>query len=426
MTQNVQPGHTGETIIVGIEEAKEELRRGNMLIMVDDENRENEGDFVIAGEFATPEAINFMIKKGGGLVCVATLEERIRHLGVEPMTRDNTSREGTNFAVAVDARNGTTTGISAHDRARTVEVFTEPDAVPGDFIKPGHVFPLGARPAGVLQRAGHTEGAVDLAKLAGLKPVAVICEVLKDDGTMARLPDLKKVAREHGLKIITIRDIISHRLATEHTIKKMLKASLPNQYGTWDLYLFENLVNGELHVALTMGEVEHFKDSEKGILVRVHSQCFTGDTLGSLRCDCGAQLHKAMKMVAEEGEGVILYLGQEGRGIGLKHKLMAYNLQENGKDTVEANEELGFRADLREYGTGAQMLVELGLHKIRLMTNNPRKIVGLEGYGLQVLERVPIIVGANKCNVDYISTKIRKMGHLIDESLLSKIQKEEE
>lgn len=414
-----------DDVIISVEEAIEEFRRGKMLIMIDDEDRENEGDFVIPAEFATPEIINFMIKKGGGLVCVATTQERLHQLGLEPMVRENTSREGTNFAVAVDAREGTTTGISAYDRARTIKVFVDPNAKPSDLIKPGHVFPLGARPGGVLQRAGHTEGAVDLAILAGLFPAAVICEILNEDGTMARLPDLKKIARENGLKIITIRDIIAFRRRTEHLVKRVVTTTLPNQYGIWNLHLYEHTITGELHVALTMGETEKFKYKENGVLVRVHSQCFTGDTLGSFRCDCGPQLHKSMEMIAEEGEGIILYLGQEGRGIGLKHKLIAYTLQEHGKDTVEANKELGFKPDLREYGTGAQILVDLGVRRIRLLTNNPKKLIGLKGYGLEIVERVPIVVGTNEFNIDYIRAKKEKLGHLIDEQVFEKIKKEE-
>ncbi len=411
--------------IIGVKEALEEFRMGKMVIMVDDEDRENEGDFVIPAELASPEIINFMIKKGGGLVCVATTTERLRELALEPMVGDNTSREGTNFAVAVDAHEGTTTGISAHDRARTVQVFTDDGATPDDLIKPGHVFPLGARPGGVLQRAGHTEGAVDLTRMAGFKPAAVICEILNDDGTVARLPDLIECAKLHDLKIITIRDIIAYRLRTEHLVKCVVTTKLPNMYGLWDLYLYEQSITGELHVAIVMGDPETFQHSEEGILVRVHSQCFTGDTLGSLRCDCGPQLHKAMEMIGREGRGVVLYLGQEGRGIGLKHKILAYKLQDHGRDTVEANEELGFKADLREYGTGAQILVDLGLKKIRLLTNNPRKIIGIAGYGLEVVKREPLVVGTHAFNIEYIRTKKEKMGHIIDDVLLNKTIEED-
>jgi 3,4-dihydroxy 2-butanone 4-phosphate synthase/GTP cyclohydrolase II len=399
------------SVFASVEEAIERYRRGEILILVDDEDRENEGDLVFAGSHVSPEKINFLAKYGRGLICVATTRERLEQLGLRPLVSRNTSRFGTNFYEPVDAVRGTTTGISAADRAATIRVFVDPEARPEDLAKPGHMQTLGARDGGVLERAGQTEGVVDLAKLAGLPPVGVLCEIMNDDGTMARMPQLERFAREHGLKIVTIRDIIEYRLRNEQLVKRIVTVPLRNWYGEWALSYYEAW-NGEGHLALTMGDLETKRDV--GVLVRVHSQCFTGDTLGSYRCDCGPQLHAAMQKIAEEGVGVILYLHQEGRGIGLKNKLLAYQKQDEGYDTVEANEVLGFKADLREYGVGAQILKDLGLTRIRLMTNNPKKIVGLSAYKLEVVDRVPLVVGRHEYNAAYLQTKRDKLGHLID------------
>lgn len=394
---------------VSTKEAIEEIKNGKMLIVVDDEDRENEGDFIIASEFVTPEIINFLVTHGRGLVCITATQERIRELELSPMTSEDTSLLGTPFTVSVDAKHDTTTGISAFDRAKTVQVFIAPDTKPSDLARPGHVFPLYAMEGGALERAGHTEAAVDLARLAGLYPSAVLCEIMSEDGSMALFPELEQVAEKYGLKIATIRDLIEFRLRNEKLVKRVLNTTIPNEYGTWDLILYENIINKEHHIALVMGDIE----SDVSTLVRVHSQCFTGDILGSFRCDCGPQMHTAMEMIAQEGRGVLVYMHQEGRGIGLVNKLRAYVLQDQGKDTVEANEELGFKADLREYGVGAQILVDLGLHEIRLMTNNPRKIVGLDGYDLKVVERVPLVVGKNEHNDFYLKTKQEKLGHFL-------------
>ncbi|MCX7626300.1 MAG: GTP cyclohydrolase II [Candidatus Sumerlaeaceae bacterium] len=398
-------------VFATVEEAIELYRRGEILILVDDEDRENEGDLVFAGCHVSPEKINFLAKHGRGLICVATTRERLEQLGLRPLASHNTSRFGTNFYEPVDAVQGTTTGISAADRAATIRVFIDPNARPEDLAKPGHMQTLGARDGGVLERAGQTEGVVDLAKLAGLPPVGVLCEIMNDDGTMARMPQLELFAQRHGLKIVTIRDIIEYRLRTEKLVQRVVTVPLRNWYGEWELSYYEAW-NGEGHLALVMGQLETKRD--EGVLVRVHSQCFTGDTLGSMRCDCGPQLHSAMKKIAEEGVGVILYLHQEGRGIGLKNKLLAYRMQDRGLDTVEANEALGFKADLREYGVGAQILKELGLTRIRLMTNNPKKIVGLSAYKLEVVDRVPLVVGRHEYNAAYLQTKREKLGHFID------------
>lgn len=390
-----------------IPEAIEAIRRGEIIIMVDDEDRENEGDFVFAAELATPDKINLMAKHGRGLICSTASIERLRSLGLEPYpTETNTSLMGTNFTETVDASKGVTTGISAADRCATCLVFGDPNAGPGDLVRPGHISPIAAREGGVLTRAGHTEGSVDICVLAGLQPAGVLCEILNDDGTMARVPQLMEMAKQFEMPIVTIKDLIAHRRRTEKLIKKIVVNKLPNQFGTWEMSLYEDLVDGDLHVALKMGEID-----DSPTLVRMHSQCFTGDTLGSLRCDCGPQLATAMEMVAKEGKGVIVYLHQEGRGIGLKYKLLAYALQEQGRDTVEANEELGFKADLREYGVGAQILVDQGLKSIRLMTNNPRKVVGLEAYGLKIAERVPIEIPKCEHNERYLNTKRDVMGH---------------
>jgi 3,4-dihydroxy 2-butanone 4-phosphate synthase/GTP cyclohydrolase II len=395
------------TNICSIPDALKDLREGRMLVIIDDEDRENEGDFAMAADFVTPEAINFMARFGRGLICVAATSERIEELELQPMVRDNTSHLTTNFTVSVDARSAGT-GISAADRAATVRVFVDPQARPSDLLRPGHIFPLGARDGGVLVRAGHTEAIVDLCRLAGLSPVGVICEILNDDGTMARLPDLRTIARTHGLNIVAIRDLIAWRTEHEQLVRRVVSSRIPNPWGVWDLHLYENALNGEEHIVLVLGEPAR----QDSALIRVHSKCFTGDTLLSQRCDCGPQLHAAMARIAEEGHGVIIYMDQEGRGIGLRAKLKAYNLQAEGRDTVEANLELGYKPDLREYGIGAQILRDLGLRRIRIMTNNPKKIVGIRGFGLEIVDRVPLEVGLQSHNADYLRTKALKMGHL--------------
>ncbi len=395
--------------IAKIEDVLEDLRQGKMIILVDDENRENEGDLTIAAEKVTPEAINFMAKYGRGLICLALAPEIVDRLKLPPMVYDNKSPYKTAFTVSIEARHGVTTGISAHDRAHTILTAIADDAKPEDLVQPGHVFPLRARRGGVLFRTGQTEGSVDLARLAGLKPAAVICEIMKDDGTMARMPDLEKFAEEHGLKIATVADIIAYRMRTESFVHKAAETILPTPYGEFKAIAFVNDIDDFEHLALVKGEIS----PDKEVLVRVHSECLTGDVFGSYRCDCGEQLRKAMEMIQKEGLGVILYLQQEGRGIGLANKLKAYSLQDKGLDTVEANEELGFGPDLRDYGVGAQILVALGVRKMRLLTNNPKKIVGLEGYGLKVVGRVPIEVDPRPENRNYLITKCQKLGHLM-------------
>jgi len=396
--------------IAKIEEAIEYLKQGKMIIIVDDEGRENEGDLTIAAEKVTPEAINFMAKYGRGLICLALDPEIVQQLQLPLMVHDNTSRFNTAFTVSIEARHGVTTGISAADRAHTIRTAVADDARPEDLVQPGHVFPLRARRGGVLFRTGQTEGSVDLARLAHLKPAAVICEVMNDDGTMARLPDLEKFAKTHDLKIATVADIIAYRMRNESFVQKAAETVLPTPFGEFRAIAFVNDIDDYEHLALVKGEI----DPEKEILVRVHSQCVTGDVFGSYRCDCGSQLEKAMEMVEKEGLGVILYMQQEGRGIGLANKLKAYGLQDNGRDTVEANVELGFAPDLRDYGVGAQILAALGVRKMRLMTNNPKKIIGLEGYGLEVTDRVPIETEPRPENVKYLVTKCQKLGHLLN------------
>jgi 3,4-dihydroxy 2-butanone 4-phosphate synthase / GTP cyclohydrolase II len=392
-----------------IEEALEEIRAGRMVVVCDDENRENEGDLTLAAQFATPEAINFMAKEGRGLICLSLTPERCEELGLELMAAKNESSFETPFTVSVEAREGVTTGISAHDRARTIQVAIDPQSRPRDLVQPGHIFPLKARAGGVLERTGQTEAAVDLARLAGLNPAGVICEVMNDDGTMARVSDLAGYCARHELKMITIADLIAYRRRHDKLVERVAEAKLPTAFGEFDVVGYRSLVDEKHHVALVKGEVAGRGD----VLVRVHSECLTGDVFHSLRCDCGEQLESALAMIEEEGEGVLLYLAQEGRGIGLLNKLKAYRLQEEGMDTVEANLELGLPADLRDYGIGAQILADLGLSSIRILTNNPKKIRGLEGYGLSVSAQIPIEHAPNEHNERYMRTKQRRMGHTL-------------
>ncbi|MGC9043441.1 MAG: bifunctional 3,4-dihydroxy-2-butanone-4-phosphate synthase/GTP cyclohydrolase II [Myxococcota bacterium] len=400
----------GEPSLEVVKKAISDFKRGKMVIIVDDKDRENEGDLCIAAEFVTPEAINFMAKYGRGLICLAMTEEQINKLRLPMMTQDNNSKFGTAFTVSIEAKKGVTTGISAYDRATTILTAIRDDVTPDDIVVPGHVFPLKARNGGVLSRTGQTEGSVDLARLAGLKPAAVICEIMKDDGTMARMPDLIKFARRHRMTIVSIADIIRYRLQNELLVKRISEARLPTVYGgEFKIIAYKNELDNNEHVALVKGEI----DPKEPILVRVHSECLTGDTFGSLRCDCGPQLHRAMQMIEEEGSGVIIYLRLEGRGIGLGNKIRAYALQEQGLDTVEANVVLGFKPDLRDYGLGAQIMFELGIRKVRLMTNNPKKIIGLSGYGIEIVERVPIEIKPNNINKDYLFVKKKKMGHIL-------------
>ncbi len=397
-------------MVANIESAIEDIKEGRMIILVDDEDRENEGDVMIAAEKVGSEAINFMAKYARGLICLSLTSERIEELKLPMMVSDNKSRFQTAFTVSIEARRGVTTGISAADRATTVLTAIDERTKPEDLVSPGHIFPLRAREGGVLVRSGQTEGSVDLARLAGLKPAAVICEIMNEDGTMARMPDLEIFAARHDLKIITIADIIKYRMRNESLVRRVATVTLPTAYGgTFTAIAYENDIDPHHHLALVKGEIH----PEDEVLVRVHSQCLTGDVFGSKRCDCGDQLHQSMAMVNEEGKGVIVYMRQEGRGIGLTNKLRAYGLQEDGRDTVEANEELGFKADLRDYGIGAQILVDLGVRKIRLMTNNPRKIIGLEGYGIRVVDRIPIETKPHMESIGYLKTKKNKLGHLL-------------
>ncbi len=394
-----------------IEEALEDIAKGKMVILVDDEDRENEGDLCMAAEKITPEAINFMAKHGRGLICLSLTPQRVEELKLPMMTDVNTSSFGTAFTVSIEAKKGVTTGISAHDRAVTILTAINPQTKPEDIARPGHVFPLRAKPGGVLQRAGQTEGSVDLARLAGLYPAGVICEIMNDDGTMARVPQLMEFAETHRMKIITVKDLIQYRMRTERFVRRVATVQMPTEYGgDFTAIAYANDVDPNVHIALVKGQIR----PEDKVLVRVHSECLTGDVFGSKRCDCGDQLHKAMEMIRKEGKGVILYMRQEGRGIGLANKLKAYELQDKGLDTVEANIKLGFKPDLRDYGIGAQILVDLGVRKMKLMTNNPKKIIGLEGYGLKVVERVSIETSPHDKNIVYLKTKKKKLGHMLE------------
>ena len=392
-----------------IEDALEDVGQGKMIVIVDDEDRENEGDLMIAAEQVTPESINFMAKFGRGLICLTLTESRTRNLGLNMMVDDNQSTFETPFTVSIDARQGVTTGISAADRAHTIKVAIDPNSARSDLVKPGHIFPLRAKNGGVLVRMGQTEASVDMARIAGLQPYGVICEIMNDDGTMARVSQLTQFIKVHGLKMITTKDLAEYRLKQEALVEEVTSTILPTHSGEFRAVVFKNILNDQTHIALVKGEIRE----DEPTLVRVHSQCLTGDVFGSYRCDCGEQLKKSMEMIDQEGKGVLLYLYQEGRGIGLVNKMKAYSLQDEGKDTVQANEELGFKPDLRDYGIGAQILRKVGLGQIRIMTNNPRKIVGLEGYGLHLVERVHIEVQAKENNIKYLRTKREKMGHML-------------
>jgi len=394
-----------------VEETLQAVRAGKLIIIVDDEDRENEGDLMVAAEKATPDVINFMSKEGRGLICLPLTRKRLEELQLPLMVQDNTARFQTAFTVSIDAKDGVTTGISAHDRARTVLTAVDPKTKPSDLARPGHIFPLQAKEGGVLARAGQTEAAVDLAGLAGLTPAGVICEIMNEDGTMARLPELERISAEHGLPILSIADLINYRMKHECLVKKIEEAELPTQFGDFRIVVYEDIITHENHVALVKGEIR----ADEPTLVRAHSQCMTGDTFGSSRCDCGDQLHTAMETIEKEGLGVILYiLNHEGRGIGLTNKIKAYAIQDHGLDTVEANRQLGFKPDQRDYGIGAQILVSLGVKKLRLLTNNPRKFIGLTGYGLEIVERVAIEIPPNTVNREYLKTKKEKMGHILE------------
>jgi len=392
-----------------VEEAIEDIKQGKVIIVVDDEDRENEGDFICAAEYVTPDIVNFMTKYGRGMVCTAVSGKRLDELGLPLMVDSNSALHGTQFTVTIDAIEGTTTGISAADRAHTIKKMIDKNSKADDFARPGHIFPLRAFDEGVLRRAGHTEAAVDLCKLAKMKPAGVLCEILKDDGEMARVPELIKIAKKYGLKILTVKDLIQYRMQKEKLIEKITDINFPTEHGNFRLHLFRSSLDGKKQIALVKGEI----NPEEPILVRMHSECLTGDVFHSLRCDCHDQLNSALDMIEENGSGVVVYMRQEGRGIGLANKILAYKLQEEGKDTVEANEALGFKPDLRDYGIGAQILVSLGVKKIKLLTNNPKKVVGLQGYGLDIIERLPIEMVPNENNEKYLKTKRDKLGHLI-------------
>ncbi|MBS3818760.1 bifunctional 3,4-dihydroxy-2-butanone-4-phosphate synthase/GTP cyclohydrolase II [bacterium] len=396
---------------VSVKQAVDTIKQGKLIILVDDEDRENEGDLMVAAEKATPETINFMAKHGRGLVCLPMTQKRIKELNLPLMVQDNTAPFETAFTVSIDGKQGVSTGISAYDRAQTVQTAIDPQTKPSDLVRPGHIFPLQARDGGVLERAGQTEAAVDITRLGGLYPAGVICEIMNEDGTMARMPQLEKFSQTHGIPILTVADLIKFRMKNERLIKKVEEVNLPTKFGEFRFVVFEETIHKEHHVALVKGEIK----KDEPTLVRAHSQCLTGDTFGSLRCDCGDQLHRAMEIINKEGKGIILYiLDQEGRGIGLVNKIKSYALQDKGTDTVEANRKLGFKPDHRDYGIGAQILVSLGVNKLRLLTNNPRKFIGLEGYGLEIVERTPIEIPPNKDNMNYLKAKKEKMGHILE------------
>lgn len=392
-----------------VEEAIADIKNGKVIIVVDDEDRENEGDFICAAEFVTPEIVNFMITQGRGLVCVAMTAERLDKLQLPLMVNSNSALHGTQFTVTVDAVEGTTTGISASDRAVTIKKLIDDDADALDFAVPGHIFPLKAFNEGVLRRAGHTEAAVDICRISGLKPAGVLCEILKDDGDMARIPDLIELAEAFDLKIVTVKNIIEYRSRREKFIERSAEVNFPTAHGEFRLFVYKSIVDHKEHLAIVKGKI----DRDEPILVRMHSECLTGDVFHSMRCDCNAQLNKALEIIESNGNGIVVYMRQEGRGIGLMNKILAYQLQDQGKDTVEANEELGFRADLRDYGIGAQILKDLGVHKLRLLTNNPKKVIGLDGYDLEIVERISIEIPPNEINMKYLKTKRDKMGHFI-------------
>jgi 3,4-dihydroxy 2-butanone 4-phosphate synthase/GTP cyclohydrolase II len=395
--------------VINIEQAIEDLKLGKFLIVVDDEDRENEGDLMIAAEFISADSINYMATHGRGLICTPMETSRLDELGIEPMVGRNTAPLGTAFTVSVEARHKVSTGISAEDRANTVKALIDPTSKPSDFAKPGHTFPLRARDGGVLVRAGQTEAAVDLSRMAGLYPAGVICEIMKEDGTMARMPDLERFSKKHGIAIVTIKDLIAYRRRWEKLVELKATAKMPTEYGLFEVRGYEDMITGETHVALVMGDI----DPEVPVLLRAHSECLTGDAFHSLRCDCEQQLHRSMEMIAEEGNGVVLYLRQEGRGIGLLNKLMAYQLQDQGMDTVEANEALGLPVDKRDYGIGSQILADIGLRKIRLISNSPRKYYGIESFGLEIVERIPLVIPPNEHNLRYLRTKSTKLGHIM-------------